>query len=136
MNYYQDITLNPDDEVLLYFLWTKVFTQLHLALAEEKRREGMVKTALSFPTYQNKGLGNKVRVLALETEQLNRLNLKQALIRLLDYIDLTKIKKFQKTVSPAIASTADISQMNSWREKHAAMSGDMKVFHTRKPSIY
>lgn len=94
MNYYQDITLIPDGEVSLSFLWTKVFTQLHLALAEEKRREGMVKTALSFPTYQNKGLGNKVRVLALETEQLNRLNLKQALIRLSeDYIKLTEIKK-------------------------------------------
>lgn len=55
MNYYQDITLIPDGEVSLSFLWTKVFTQLHLALAEEKRREGMVKTALAFPAYQDKG---------------------------------------------------------------------------------
>lgn len=51
MNYYQDITLIPNGEVSLSFLWTKVFTQLHLVLAEEQRREGMVKTALAFPAY-------------------------------------------------------------------------------------
>ena len=75
MNYYQDITLIPDGEVSLSFLWTKVFTQLHLALAEEKRREGMVKTALAFPAYQDKGLGNKIRIFAPSAELLERLHL-------------------------------------------------------------
>ena len=46
MNYYQEIQLLPNGEVSLAFLWTKMFTQLHLALVEEQRREGMVKTAL------------------------------------------------------------------------------------------
>ena len=82
MNYYQDITLIPDGEVSLSFLWTKVFTQLHLALVEEKRREGMVKTALAFPAYQDKGLGNKIRILAPSAEQLERLHLEQGLERL------------------------------------------------------
>ena len=93
MNYYQDITLIPDGEVSLSFLWTKVFTQLHLALAEEQRREGMVKTALAFPAYQDKGLGNKIRILAPSAEQLERLHLEQGLERLSDYVHLTKIRK-------------------------------------------
>lgn len=93
MNYYQEITLIPDGEVSLSFLWTKVFTQLHLALAEEQQREGMVKTALAFPTYQDKGLGNKIRILAPSKEQLERLHLKQKLERLSDYIHQTTIRK-------------------------------------------
>ena len=93
MNYYQDITLIPDGEVSLSFLWTKVFTQLHLALAEEQQREGLVKTALAFPAYQDKGLGNKIRILASSAEQLERLHLKQRLERLSDYVHLTTIRK-------------------------------------------
>ena len=96
MNYYQDITLIPDGEVSLSFLWTKVFTQLHLALAEEQRREGMVKTALAFPTYQDKGLGNKIRILAPSAEQLERLHLEQGLKRLSDYVHKTKIRKIKE----------------------------------------
>ena len=93
MNYYQEITLIPDGEVSLSFLWTKVFTQLHLALVEEQRREGMVKTALAFPTYQDKGLGNKIRIIAPSEEQLERLHLKQRLERLSDYVHQTTIRK-------------------------------------------
>lgn len=93
MNYYQEIQLLPNGEVSLAFLWTKMFTQLHLALAEEKRREGAVKTALAFPTYQDKELGNKIRVLAPSEEQLENLHLEQGLERLFDYVHLTKIRK-------------------------------------------
>lgn len=93
MNYYQEITLIPNGEVSLSFLWTKVFTQLHLALAEEQRREGMVKTALAFPEYQDKGLGNKIRILAPSAEQLKRLHLEQGLKRLSDYVHMIKIRK-------------------------------------------
>ena len=96
MNYYQEITLLPDGEVSLSFLWTKVFTQLHLALAEEQQREGMVKTALAFPEYQDKGLGNKIRIFAPSAEQLERLHLKQRLERLSDYVHLTTIRKIME----------------------------------------
>lgn len=96
MNYYQEITLIPDGEVSLSFLWTKVFTQLHLALAEEQRREGVVKTALAFPEYQDKGLGNKIRIFAPSAEQLERLHLEQRLKRLSDYIHMPKIREIKK----------------------------------------
>lgn len=96
MNYYQEITLIPDGEVSLSFLWTKVFTQLHLALAEEQQREGMVKTALAFPEYQDKGLGNKIRIFAPSAEQLERLHLEQRLKRLSDYIHMPKIREIKK----------------------------------------
>lgn len=96
MKYYQDITLIPDGEVTLSFLWTKIFTQLHLTLAEEQRREGIVKTALAFPTYQDKGLGNKIRILAPSAEQLERLHLKQMLGRLSDYVHMTNVREIME----------------------------------------
>ncbi|HAQ45680.1 MAG TPA: type I-F CRISPR-associated endoribonuclease Cas6/Csy4 [Dialister sp.] len=136
MNYYQDITLIPNGEVSLSFLWTKVFTQLHLALAEEQRREGMVKTALAFPAYQDKELGNKIRILAPSAEQLERLHLDQGLERLSDYVHLTTDPKNKwNAASSAIAFTADISRMNLWKEKRAATSGGTKASLMRTLSV-
>lgn len=94
MNYYQEIQLLPNGEVSLAFLWTKMFTQLHLALAAEKNRGGIGKVAVAFPDYQDKVLGNRIRVLSLERETLEMLDLKQALVRLQDdYVKLTEIRK-------------------------------------------
>ena len=66
MNYYQDITLLPDAEANIGFLWEKVFQQVHLALVEKKNPHGKSGIAVSFPGYGNKGfpLGNKLRLLA------------------------------------------------------------------------
>ncbi|MCO4790206.1 type I-F CRISPR-associated endoribonuclease Cas6/Csy4, partial [Vibrio cholerae] len=36
MNYYQEITLLPDADIALGFLWQNVFQQVHIALVEHK----------------------------------------------------------------------------------------------------
>ena len=36
MQFYQEITLLPDVEISPYFLWTKVYTQIHLAFVMQK----------------------------------------------------------------------------------------------------
>lgn len=59
MEYYQEITLLPCAEVSLAFLWTKVFTQLHIAFADEKNKSGHNPYAVSFPEYRETGLGEK-----------------------------------------------------------------------------
>ena len=41
MNFYQEITLIPDAEISPYFLWSKVYTQLHIALADVKNQHGV-----------------------------------------------------------------------------------------------
>ena len=56
MEYYQEITLLPCAEVSLAFLWTKVFTQLHIAFADEKNKSGHNPYAVSFPEYRETGL--------------------------------------------------------------------------------
>ena len=92
MEYYQEITLLPCAEVSLAFLWTKVFTQLHIAFADEKNKSGHNPYAVSFPEYRETDLGEKIRVFA-EAQELERLNLPKVLGRLLDYVHCTSIRK-------------------------------------------
>ena len=52
MNFYQEITLIPDAEISPYFLWSKVYTQLHIALAHVKNQHGVDGIGISFPNYK------------------------------------------------------------------------------------
>jgi len=101
MKYYLDITLLPDAEANLGFLWQKVYQQLHLALVENKIAENQSAIAVSFPKYGDKvfPLGDKVRLLANEEEQLKQLNIEKWLSRLTDYTHSKSIKEVPKTVN-------------------------------------
>jgi len=94
MNYYQDITLLPDADIALGFLWQKIYQQVHIALVEQKVDAQHSVIAVSFPGYGGKGfpLGNKLRVLAKEKEQLEKLNLAGFLSRFEDYTHLKSIQ--------------------------------------------
>lgn len=100
MKYYIDITLLPDAEANIGFLWEKVFQQVHLALVEKKNPHGKSGIAVSFPGYGNKGfpLGNKLRLLAPTQEQLQQLDIAIWLNRLTDYCHHTSIKDVPQNV--------------------------------------
>jgi len=109
MKYYQDITLLPDAEANLGFLWQKVYQQLHLALVEMKTDNNKSKIAVSFPKYfdkkssnkkiENFPLGNKLRLFAETQEQLKQLDMPKWLNRLTDYSHCTSIKDVPPSVS-------------------------------------
>lgn len=90
MKFYQEITLIPDEEIAPYFLWSKVYTQLHIALADVKNTHGIDEIGVSFPQYRFEKQGNKtwatlgvkLRVFAQSEEALNKLNLAKWLERL------------------------------------------------------
>lgn len=84
MNYYQEVTLIDGDK-RLYEVWSIVYNQLHIALANLKNTHGITSIGISFPGYKyevkNNGkefamLGNKLRVFALSKEALDKLDLK------------------------------------------------------------
>ncbi|MFV0487869.1 MAG: type I-F CRISPR-associated endoribonuclease Cas6/Csy4 [Vibrio fluvialis] len=94
MNYYQDITLLPDADIPLNFLWSTLFQQVHIALVEHKVGESQSEIAVSFPDYQ-KGkfpLGTRLRLFAETQEKLDTLNIGQWLSRLQDYSHVKSIK--------------------------------------------
>lgn len=98
MNFYCDITLLPDAEANLGFLWEKVYTQVHLALVEQQDA-GVSKVAISLPGYGNKPfpLGNKLRLLANTEGDLEKLQLSKWLNRLQDYCHFTSVKPVPAT---------------------------------------
>lgn len=85
MNYYQEITLISGDKSL-YEIWSIVYTQLHIALADLKNNHDINSIGVSFPDYKYEVksdgrefamLGNKLRVFAHSKEDLDKLDLKQ-----------------------------------------------------------
>jgi CRISPR-associated endonuclease Csy4 len=95
MRYYLDITLLPDAEVNLGFLWQKVYQQVHIALVENKIAESQSAIAASFPKYGDREfpLGNTLRLLANEENQLKQFDIEKWLSRLADYTHLKSIKE-------------------------------------------
>jgi CRISPR-associated endonuclease Csy4 len=103
MNYYQEITLLPDVEISLGFIWQNVFQQVHIALAEHKVDENQSAIAIGFPEYGKAGfpLGNKLRLFAKEQAILERLAIEKWLARLEDYAHVKAIKPVPSEVTYA-----------------------------------
>jgi CRISPR-associated endonuclease Csy4 len=101
MDYYQEITLIDQAEISPYFLWSKIYMQLHFALVEMKDQYNQVPIGISFPDYvyetqENKrskvGLGGKLRIFAISEIDLQKLDIRKWLDRLLDYTHITSVR--------------------------------------------
>lgn len=94
MDWYQEITLIDQDEISPYFIWSKVYTQLHIAFAEHSNEQGRILFGVSFPQYRINEqkkigfLGTKIRVFASSENQLQQLNLGKWLERFIDYVHI------------------------------------------------
>ncbi len=94
MRYYIDITLLPNEEVSLGFLWQKIFQQVHIALVDNKVGDNESAIALSIVDYGDKTfpLGSKLRLLSSREEALVKLDIQEWLKRLSDYCQIEAIK--------------------------------------------
>jgi CRISPR-associated endonuclease Csy4 len=103
MKYYLDITLLPDTEITLGFIWFKVYQQVHIALAENKNGQRKSDIGLSFPQYFEQGtafpLGNKLRLFAPSKEQLEELAITTWLKRFVDHTHVTSIKAVPESIT-------------------------------------
>ncbi|WP_321406051.1 type I-F CRISPR-associated endoribonuclease Cas6/Csy4 [Tolumonas auensis] len=101
MNYYQEITLLPDAEISLGFLWQNLFQQVHIALVEHKVAENQSAVAVGFPDYRNAKfpLGNKLRLFSKDQATLEKLAIDKWLTRLEDYVHIKGIKPVPESVS-------------------------------------
>lgn len=94
MNYYQDTILLPDADIGLYFLWQKVYQQIHLALVENKIADNASAIGVAFPEYNvdRHHLGKKLRLFAEVEQSLEQMQCERWLNRLRDYVHLSQIK--------------------------------------------
>lgn len=102
MNYYQEITLLPNPDITLGFLWQKIYQQLHIALVDNKANQTQSAIAVAFPEYacSTFHLGKKLRLLAVEKEQLNQLHIEQWLARFSDYAHIKSVQAVPSQVKP------------------------------------
>ncbi len=94
MNYYQEISLLPNADIGLYFLWEKVYQQIHLALVENKCADNASAIGVAFPEYNANRycLGRKLRLFAEDEQSMEQTQFDQWLNRLSDYVHLSRIK--------------------------------------------
>jgi CRISPR-associated endonuclease Csy4 len=96
MHYYQEMTLLPNPEVNIHFLWSKVFQQIHLGLVEMQNVDRHIPIGLSFPRYvlSERGgyMGNRFRLFAPDESALAQFDAVKWLTRLSDYVHCTGIR--------------------------------------------
>lgn len=90
MNIFLEITLKPQPEIPLYFLWEKMYQQIHFALVENKSDKNLSKVGVSFPDYNANEfhLGTKLRLFAEDEQSLKDIQCEKWLSRLRDYVDI------------------------------------------------
>ncbi|MFH2122990.1 MAG: type I-F CRISPR-associated endoribonuclease Cas6/Csy4 [Pseudomonadota bacterium] len=94
MNYYQEISLLPNADISLYFLWQKLYQQIHIALVENKKGDNASAIGVAFPGYDavKFSLGTKLRLFAENEQLLVQMQCEKWLNRLSDYVHLSRIK--------------------------------------------
>ncbi len=103
MQYYLELTLIKDSEISPYFIWSKLYTQIHLAFVEQKDANGQIVYGVSFPEYKTVEakakkitlLGSKLRVFANSMQALEQLNLDKWLEKLTDYVHIKSAKQVE-----------------------------------------
>ncbi|MBF0220570.1 MAG: type I-F CRISPR-associated endoribonuclease Cas6/Csy4 [Gammaproteobacteria bacterium] len=101
MNHYVELTLIPNLETPLFYLWQKLYQQIHIALADNKEDGGLSAIGLSFPEYDATefSLGTKLRLLAADEGILEKLNIGKWLARLSDYVHISSIRPVPASVA-------------------------------------
>ena len=152
MKHYIDVTLLPNEEIDLYFLWEKVYQQVHLALVEAQNIKHPSKVGVSFPGYDKKRLhlGNKLRLFSSSKEELEAVNINKWFSRLNDYVHITSIKNIPKKiegyacfkrVKPSGGSNVRLAKRKAKREnisykKSFTYYESRKDKHSRLPFVY
>ena len=152
MQHYIELTLMDNPDFNLYTLWSKVYTQLHLALVAMPTQGNL---GVSFPEYVYKEddgkafgfLGSKLRLFANDDASLQQLNITQTLSRLSDYVHITGIRPVPKNVTYAIYKRhqpkTNAERLARRRVKHkqditfeqAVKAYQSKISHTNLPFV-
>ncbi|WP_111858529.1 type I-F CRISPR-associated endoribonuclease Cas6/Csy4 [Acinetobacter sp. CFCC 10889] len=133
MKYYIEVTLMKNDDFSPYELWSRIYTQLHIAFAEIKDADNKVNIGLSFPQYRfnvEKGigfLGEKIRLFAETRADLEKINIQKWLERLTDYLHITSIREVPeaKIAGYATYSRKQVKTNAERLARHRVKRGDI-----------
>ncbi|SDY51377.1 type I-F CRISPR-associated endoribonuclease Cas6/Csy4 [Acinetobacter kyonggiensis] len=136
MKFYQEITLIDQAEISPYFIWSKLYAQLHIALAEHKNANEKGNIGISFPKYiyedgdeakkSKVHLGDKLRIFAEDQAALENLNMFQWLERLTDYVHITSIREVPENIKGYATYSRKQVKTNAERlARHRVKRGDI-----------
>lgn len=136
MEFYQEITLIEQAEISPYFIWSKLYGQLHIALVEMDKGNSTVEIGVSFPQYIYRkkdehhtfkaSLGKKLRIFAQSEKVLNDLDIRKWLERLTDYLHITSVRMVPKSVnSYAIYKRKQVKTNAQRLARHRVKRGDI-----------
>lgn len=134
--YFQELTLIDQVEISPYHIWSKLYTQLHIALAEIKDVNDKVSIGVSFPQYifeektdQQKAkvnLGKKLRLFAQSESDLAKLDIRKWLERLEDYVHITSIREVPSEIKGYAVYKRKQVKTNAQRlARHRVKRGDI-----------
>lgn len=143
MNVYQELTILPDEEISPYFLWSNVFKQVHIALADAHNKNGIKNIGVSFPNYRFEkkdeklfgALGNKLRLFAISESELEILNLTKWLERLADYVHIKSITHVPDVTEHRVVRRYNfkgVEQQARRFAKHKGISFDDALAHCKE----
>ena len=137
MDYYQEITLIDQAEISPYVIWSKLYQQLHIALAEIKDGNNKVNIGVSFPQYiyeektdhqkAKVNLGKKLRLFSQSENALEQLNICKWLERLVDYVHVSSIREVpeNKVTGYAIYKRKQFKTNAERLARHRVKRGDI-----------
>ena len=136
MKYYQEITLIDQAEISSYFIWSKLYAQLHIALAESKDSKNKTNIGVSFPQYifeekteekkAKVNMGKKLRLFAQSGAELQTLDIKKWLDRLTDYVHITSIREVPENIKGyAIYRRKQVKTNAERLARHRVKRGDI-----------
>ncbi len=106
MKNYIEINLLDEAKIDSFDLWSRLFTQIHLALVSIKETEGDKEKSpigISFPEYfmgEKFGLiGSKLRLFAQNESDLQKLDIQKWLLRLTDYVHVSGIREVPQKIN-------------------------------------
>ncbi|MCT9980899.1 type I-F CRISPR-associated endoribonuclease Cas6/Csy4 [Acinetobacter sp. I-MWF] len=133
MKCYQEITLIDQAEISPYFLWSKIYTQLHIAFAEQMDEQQKIPFGVSFPQYvyekiegSKPRIGKKIRIFAQSEAALEKLNIRKWLDRLPDYVHITGVRPVpEKVTGYAVYKRKQVKTNAERLARHRVKRGDI-----------
>ena len=128
MKFYQEIILLPNADISVYFLWQKVYQQVHLALVENKIAKNASAVGVGFPEYDADkfSLGTRLRLFAETKQCLEQIHFEYWLRRFADYIRILSIKPVPEKVLGYVCfkhikvKGSKIKLARRWAKRHGA----------------
>jgi CRISPR-associated endonuclease Csy4 len=132
MKFYHEITVIPNHEIGEHFIWSKLFTQIHLALVSIQDEQKKSPIGISFPEYfmgEKFGvIGSKLRLFAQSELELQKLDIQKWLSRLTDYIHISGLREVPQKISGYAIYNRHQPKVNKERlmRRHQKREGEWK----------